>query len=71
MRLDALIADRGDSIGLWPAAQAIVGDARDTLRDLAFWERGFHIFWLLGPFILLIERTLADIRLHLSHSALL
>ena len=25
------------------------------------WEKGFHIFWLLGPFILLIERSLADI----------
>jgi hypothetical protein len=24
------------------------------------WEKGFHIFWLLGPFILLIERNPAD-----------
>jgi len=21
------------------------------------WERGFHVFWLLGPFVLLIERS--------------
>ncbi len=65
MRLDALIADRGDGIGLWPAVQAIAGDARDVLKDLRLWERGFHIFWLLGPFILLIERTPADIWLSL------
>ena len=33
----------------------------DALRDMPFWERGFHVFWLLGPFILLIERSPADI----------
>ncbi len=65
MRLDALIADRGDGIGLRPAVQAIFGDARDALRELPVWERGFHIFWLFGPFILLIERTPADIWLSL------
>ena len=65
MRLEALIADRGDGVGLWPAVQAIVGDARDALQDLPVWERGFHIFWLLGPLILLIERTPADIWLSL------
>jgi len=65
MRLDALICEKGDGIGLWPAFQAIVGDARDALKDLPLWERGFHIFWLLGPFILLIERTPADIWLSL------
>ena len=31
-----------------------------ALADLSGWERGFHIFWLLGPFILLIERSPAD-----------
>jgi hypothetical protein len=54
MRLDALICEKGDGIGLWPAFQAIVGDARDALKDLPLWERGFHIFWLLGSFIILI-----------------
>ena len=33
----------------------------DGLQALPKWERGFHIFWLLGPFILLIERSPADI----------
>ena len=31
-----------------------------ALADLSGWERGFHIFWLFGPFILLIERSPAD-----------
>lgn len=35
-------------------------DVRNALDELAGWERGFHIFWLLGPFILLIERSPAD-----------
>ena len=65
MRLDALIADRGDGIGLWPAVRAIFGDARDALQDLPLWERGFYVFWLSGPFILLVERTPADIWLSL------
>jgi hypothetical protein len=65
MRLDALIADRGDGIGLWPAVQAIARDVRDVLRDLPLLERSFHLFWLLGPIILLIERTPADIWLSL------
>ena len=29
------------------------------------WERPVHVFWLLGPFILLLERTPADIWLSL------
>jgi len=33
----------------------------NALAVMPRWERGFHIFWLLGPFILLIERTPADI----------
>ncbi|MDB3936566.1 O-antigen ligase family protein [bacterium] len=33
----------------------------DALAALPRWEKGFHIFWLLGPFILLIERSPADI----------
>lgn len=33
---------------------------RDALRTLPVWERCVHIFWLLGPFILLIERSPAD-----------
>ena len=32
-----------------------------ALAAMPRWEKGFHIFWLLGPFILLIERSPADI----------
>ena len=71
MRLDALIAERGDGVGLWSAVHAIAGDACDALRDLPLWERGFHIFWLLGPFILLIERSPADAWLTLLSLAFL
>ena len=34
---------------------------RAALAELPAWERGLHIFWVMGPFILLIERTPADI----------
>ena len=33
----------------------------DALSAMPRWEKGFHIFWLFGPFILLIERSPADI----------
>jgi len=33
----------------------------NALAEVPRWEKGFHIFWLLGPFILLIERSPADI----------
>ncbi|MDB2469196.1 O-antigen ligase family protein [Alphaproteobacteria bacterium] len=33
----------------------------DALSAMPRWEKGFHIFWLLGPFMLLIERSPADI----------
>jgi O-antigen ligase len=61
MRLDTLISEKGDGIGLWSAVQAIVVDGRDVLKAATLWERGAHIFWLLGPFFLLIERTPSDI----------
>lgn len=32
-----------------------------ALAAMPRWERGFHVFWLLGPFILLVERSPADI----------
>ena len=37
----------------------------DALSALPKWERPVHVFWLLGPFILLLERTPADIWLSL------
>ena len=40
---------------------SLITDAGTALSELPRWERGFHIFWLLGPFILLIERSPADV----------
>ena len=37
-----------------------MNELRLTLKKMVFWERFFHVFWLIGPFILLIERTPAD-----------
>ena len=33
----------------------------DAFTALPNWERPVHVFWLLGPFILLLERTPSDI----------
>ena len=41
--------------------QSILTDVVNALSEMPRWEKGFHVFWLLGPFILLIERTPADI----------
>jgi len=43
------------------AAQEIVRETGEALRSLTGWERAMHVFWLLGPFILLIERSPADL----------
>ena len=40
--------------------QRLILDARTALNELPKWEKPFHIFWLLGPFFLLIERSPAD-----------
>ena len=40
--------------------QRLIVDARVALNELPKWEKPFHIFWLLGPFFLLIERSPAD-----------
>ena len=58
--LDNYLESSADSLGVTQALRAILLDARQALRELPAWERGFHIFWLLGPFILLIERSPAD-----------
>ncbi len=36
-------------------------DMKSALAPMGRANRGFHIFWLLGPFILLIERSPADL----------
>ena len=41
-------------------AQRLIVDACTALNELPKWEKPFHIFWLLGPFIMLIERSPAD-----------
>ena len=41
--------------------QSLARGARDALLERPAFERGLHILWLLGPFILLIERSPADI----------
>ena len=41
--------------------QSIWTGLGDALAVMPRWEKGFHIFWLLGPFILLIERSPAGI----------
>ena len=43
------------------AKQEIFRETGDALRSLTSWERAIHVFWLLGPFILMIERSPADL----------
>jgi O-antigen ligase len=59
--LDNYLETSADSLGVTPALRAIISDARQALSELPVWEKVAHIFWLLGPFILLIERTPADV----------
>lgn len=47
------------------AAREIVRETGEALGSLTGWERAMHVFWLLGPFILLIERSPADLWLTL------
>ena len=42
-------------------AREIVRETGEAFRSLTGWERAMHVFWLLGPFILLIERSPADL----------
>jgi len=39
----------------------VVEGAKDALLELPAFERGLHILWVLGSFILLIERSPADV----------
>ena len=58
--LDQYLTEQADSMRIRPALKALINDTKDALASLPRWERGFHILWLLGPFIMLIERTPAD-----------
>ena len=42
-------------------AREIWCETLGALGSLSGWERVMHVFWLLGPFILLIERSPADL----------
>jgi hypothetical protein len=63
--LDTYLETNAEYLRLRPLLVALLHDAREALADLPRWERGFHIFWLLGPFILLVERTPSDLWLSL------
>ena len=58
--LEHYLRTSGDNLAVMPALWAIMSDAKQALSELPVWERYVHIFWLLGPFILLIERSPAD-----------
>ena len=59
-KFDTYIEAEGEKLSFKNALYAIISDAKQALSELPAWERRVHIFWLLGPFILLIERTPAD-----------
>ena len=41
--------------------KTLLAGVKDGLSSLSKWDRAARIFWLLGPFILLIERSPADL----------
>ncbi len=50
----------GEPSFVWKASQKIWRDTLAGLSEISLAERFWRIFWLLGPFILLIERSPAD-----------
>ena len=60
---DKAVATMTDSLATH--LSRLVTDARSALSELPKWERAVHVFWLAGPFILLIERSPADFWLSL------
>ena len=58
--LDHYLGNKIGQISIRAAFAHLLQDTHDAISTLPRWERGFHIFWLLGPFILLIERSPAD-----------
>ena len=62
---DQYLDREAESLRVIPAFKEIITDTRAALNELPRWEKFTHIFWLLGPFVLLIERTPADIWLTL------
>jgi O-antigen ligase len=62
---------RVDHPMLWGTLVDLIQDAKAALAELSRIDRSLTVFWLLGPFILLIERTPADIWLSLLAIAFL
>lgn len=54
-----------DVLSVLSKISGLLRDTRRALADMPRWERYAHIFWLLGPFFLLIERSPADLWLSL------
>ena len=59
--LSAIINNAEGTYRLRPLLAAVIQDTRESLAEMPRWERYVHIFWLLGPFFMLVERTPADI----------
>ena len=57
---DKYLEESSDNLHIIPALKAIVSDAKQAMSELPGWEKFIQLFWLLGPFILLIERSPAD-----------
>ena len=51
---------RWEDMSLSSLARHFWQETRLAIASLPAWERACHIFWLFGPFILLIERSPAD-----------
>ena len=63
INLDVYISENINKLHILIGLKFIYIDLYNALSALPKWERGFHIFWLLGPFIFLIERSPADLRI--------
>ncbi len=65
MHFSDLVSQHGMTKGLFLQCAGILRGVQNALKDQPGWEKAIHIFWLIGPFILLIERSPADIWLTL------
>lgn len=59
-QFDNYLKKNAGQLSIQAAFLHIFQDTCDGLSVLPKWDRRFHIFWLLGPFIFLIERSPAD-----------
>lgn len=58
--LEKILNSGADKQHIKQLIKAVIADTRNAIKTLPIWERFVHVFWLLGPFILLIERSPAD-----------